>query len=50
MRIITVMRCFIHSGVTYGNMLLSLPEDAAQQQKVFAWLDANRVIYSKEVG
>ena len=36
-------------GKTYGHMLLQLPDEPHQTERVTAWLDANGVGYSKEV-
>lgn len=36
-------------GKTYGHMLLQLPGDAHEAARIFTWLDANGVSYSREV-
>jgi len=36
-------------GETFGHMILELPADERQTQKVFAWLDGHGVSYRKEV-
>ena len=36
-------------GVDYGHMIVELPEDRRQEEKILAWLDSNRIPYSKEV-
>ena len=36
-------------GKAYGHMLLQLPDEAHQAERVCAWLDANDVTYSREV-
>jgi D-methionine transport system ATP-binding protein len=37
-------------GKTFGQMVIQLSDDAAEQQKVFAYLDARGVLYEKLEG
>ena len=36
-------------GTAYGHMLLELPDDEVQSDKIFAYLDTNGIAYEKEV-
>ena len=35
-------------GVTYGHMIVELPEDKRQQEKIKSWLDANQIHFKEE--
>lgn len=39
----------ILEGKVFGHMILELPADSRQEEKVFAWLDGHGVSYRKEV-
>ena len=38
-----------YDGVTHGHMILQLPEDDRQSEKVLAWLDGRGITYREEV-
>ena len=35
-------------GVTYGHMIVELPEDRRQQEKIKSWLEANQIHFKEE--
>ena len=36
-------------GKAYGHMILSLPDEESDREKIFAWLEANNIEYREEV-
>ena len=35
-------------GCTYGHMIVELPQDERQCEKIISWLDAHKIQYSRE--
>ena len=36
-------------GIVYGHMIVQLPQDERQREKITAWLHANSITFSREV-